>query len=73
MAGVATVYLNTQIHTVNGTVINPLLIMLARILPYILIWSVLTLLYIVMPNTSVQFSSALIAGIISGTIFQLVQ
>jgi len=73
MAGVATVYLNTQIHTASGTLINPLLIILVRMLPYILIWSVLTLLYIVMPNTSVQFSSALIAGIISGTIFQLVQ
>ena len=73
MAGVATVYLNTQIHEVSGAILNPLLLILVRILPYILIWTVLTLLYIVMPNTNVQFSSALIAGIISGTIFQFVQ
>ena len=73
MAGVATVYLNTQIHEASGAILNPLLLILVRILPYILIWTVLTLLYIVMPNTNVQFSSALIAGIISGTIFQFVQ
>jgi membrane protein len=34
---------------------------------------VLTGLYIVMPNTKVRFGSALVAGIVSGTILQLLQ
>lgn len=41
--------------------------------PYVLIWLVFTMLYIVMPNTKVNFKSALIAGIIAGTMFQLWQ
>jgi membrane protein len=34
---------------------------------------VFTLLFIIMPNTKVKFKSALIGGIISGTMFQLLQ
>lgn len=73
LSGVATVYLNTQIQELSGSIFSPLLLTLARIVPYLLIWIVFTLLYIIMPNTGVQFSSALIAGIIAGTAFQLVQ
>ena len=40
---------------------------------YFLIWIVFTLLYVVMPNTKVNFKSALIAGVIAGTVFQLLQ
>ncbi len=73
VAGAATVYLNTQIQEISSTILSPLLLSLGRLTPYILIWIVFTLLYIIMPNTNVQFSSALVAGIIAGTIFQLVQ
>ena len=38
-----------------------------------LIWFVFTLIYIVIPNTKVKFVPALIAGIIAGTMFQLLQ
>ncbi len=73
MAGALTVQLHTQAQELNSVILNPLLLILIRILPYILIWSVFTLLYIVMPNTGVQFTAALFAGIIAGTIFQIVQ
>jgi len=73
LAGSATVYLNTQVREIDIIILSPILIMLVRILPYLLIWAVFTLLYMVMPNTNVHFKSALTAGIISGTIFQLVQ
>ncbi len=73
LAGSATVYLNTQVREIDIFILSPLLIMLVRILPYLLIWAIFTLLYMVMPNTNVHFKSALIAGIISGTIFQIVQ
>lgn len=40
---------------------------------FALIWIVFTLTYIVIPNTKVRFVPALIAGIIAGTMFQLLQ
>ena len=39
--------------------------------PYLIMWLVFTLLYVVMPNTKVKFGPALFAGIIIGTVFQL--
>ena len=44
-----------------------------RILSFTLIWFVFTLIYIIIPNTKVRFIPALIAGIIAGTMFQLLQ
>jgi membrane protein len=46
---------------------------LVRILSFTLIWFVFTLIYIIIPNTKVRFIPALIAGIIAGTMFQLLQ
>lgn len=43
------------------------------IIPYVLIWLVFTLLYMVMPNTKVELKSAFIGGVIAGTIFQVLQ
>ncbi len=73
VASATTVYLNTQIQEMSGTLINPVLLFLVNLIPYLLIWMIFTLLYMIMPNTKVKFSSALIAGVIAGTIFQLVQ
>jgi membrane protein len=41
--------------------------------PYLITWLTLTLLFIIMPNTKVKFLPALISGIISGTILQIIQ
>lgn len=49
------------------------LVNLIGLAPLILIWLVFTLLYIIMPNTKVNFKSAVIGGIIAGTMFQLLQ
>lgn len=73
MAGAATVIINAQLQETGSAILSPLLLFLVRFLPYVLIWVVLTILYLVMPNTSVKFSAALYAGVIAGTIFQLVQ
>ncbi len=73
VASAITVYLNTQIQEFSGTLINPILLFLVRMIPYLLIWIIFSLLYMIMPNTKVKFRSALVAGIIAGTIFQLVQ
>ncbi len=47
--------------------------LLVTVLSFTLIWFVFTLIYIVIPNTKVKFVPALIAGIIAGTMFQLLQ
>ncbi|HBX51498.1 MAG: ribonuclease BN [Bacteroidetes bacterium GWF2_33_38] len=44
-----------------------------KVVPYILIWILLTFVYLMLPNTKVKFKSALIAAIIAGTIYQLLQ
>ncbi|MCA1744955.1 MAG: YihY/virulence factor BrkB family protein, partial [Bacteroidales bacterium] len=41
--------------------------------PYILIWVVFTLMFMLMPNTKVQFTSALFGGIIGGSLFLALQ
>ena len=41
--------------------------------PYVVFWLLLTMIYMVMPNTKVKFKSALVAGIVAGTIFVFVQ
>jgi membrane protein len=53
--------------------ISPLINTPLRLLPYVMIWLVLTLVYMVMPNKKVDFIPALIAGILAGTAYQLTQ
>jgi membrane protein len=73
-----TVFLNQQIKSSSDVFpllgyIGPILSGLFSIIPFFLIWLVFTLLYIIMPNTKVKFSSAFTGGIIAGTMFQLFQ
>ena len=41
--------------------------------PYLVFWLLLTMIYMILPNTKVKFISAFIAAVISGTIFVIVQ
>ncbi|MCB2195904.1 MAG: YihY/virulence factor BrkB family protein [Bacteroidetes bacterium] len=74
----ATVFISTVLkqlaveHAIVG-VLSPLLFLLIKLVPYVLIWLLLTMVYMVMPNTKVNFKSAFVAGIISGTVFVFVQ
>lgn len=54
-------------------VLGPVLHFFIGLIPYVLIWLLFTLVYMVIPNTKVKFSSAFIAGVLAGTVFQLVQ
>jgi membrane protein len=74
----ATIFLSEEIKNSSEIFpllgyIGPFLSFLVNLIPYVLIWMVFSLLYIIMPNTKVQFKSAFIAGIIAGTMFQLLQ
>lgn len=53
--------------------VGPVLYSLVKLVPYLLIWLLFTFIYMVMPNTKVNFGSAFVAGIVAGTIFQLLQ
>ena len=41
--------------------------------PFLLIWVVFTLTYLIMPNAKVKFVPAIISGIVTGTAFQIAQ
>lgn len=43
------------------------------IVPYVLVWFLFVFLYMFMPTTPVKFKHAVVAGIVAGTVFQIVQ
>ena len=53
--------------------VGPVINFLAGLIPYLLIFLLFTLLYVIMPNTKVIFRNALYGGIIAGIIFQVIQ
>jgi membrane protein len=78
LASSSTVYLTTRISTLTGRsefveYVGDVALFLLQLAPYVLIWILLTILYMVIPNTRVKFKSALLAGIVAGTLFQVVQ
>jgi membrane protein len=78
LSSAATVYLTTQVTNLTGSYnmlefLSPAIIFFVNLAPYVLIWIVFMLLYIVMPNTNVNLLSALIGAVIAGSVFILVQ
>lgn len=74
----ATVIVAGQIQAIMAKIsllgfMSPVVHMLIRLLPLVVICFMFTLLYIVMPNTHVRVRAALIAGIAAGSAFQLFQ
>ncbi|MCD6271885.1 MAG: YihY/virulence factor BrkB family protein [Deltaproteobacteria bacterium] len=54
-------------------IISPLIFFSFKLAPYVLIWILFTFIYMIMPNTRVNFSSGLLGGIVAGTLYQLIQ
>ena len=74
----ATVFITTQITQLTKQIellgmISPLIFLSFKLIPYLLIWVLFTVIYVLMPNTKVSLKAGLVAGIIAGTIFQIVQ
>lgn len=73
-----TVFITTQVTeiiqkiSILGFLSWPLFIFM-KMIPYGIIWVLLTFVYMVMPNKRVQFTSGLTAGIVAGTMYQLGQ
>ncbi len=59
--------------TLDITIIGSLTGSIIKIAPYVITILLFTLLYAYMPNTKVKFSAAFLAGIVSGTCFQIFQ
>ena len=78
MSGSATVFITTQISQITQKVellglISPLITFLLKFTPYVLIWTLFTILYIIMPNTKVNFKAGLLGGVVAGTLYQIAQ
>lgn len=78
LASASTVFINTQVAMITQEItligyLSPVLKFLVNLIPYVLIWIMFLILYMVMPNTNVKFGSALIAAVIAGTAFQFAQ
>jgi membrane protein len=74
----ATVFIATQIVAITEKiellgVLSPLIFFILKILPYVAIWILFTFIYIFMPNGKVNLKAGLLAGIVAGTTYQLVQ
>ena len=78
MSGSATVFITTQVTQIAQEVellgaVSPLISLLLKYTPYVLIWALFTILYIIMPNTKVHFKAGLLGGVVAGTLYQIAQ
>lgn len=44
-----------------------------KLIPYLVIWILFTLIYMIMPNTRVSLKAAVAGGLVAGTIYQVIQ
>jgi len=78
MSSSVTIFITTQIRFITekfallGAVSSVIFLML-KLLPYCIVWILFTFIYIFMPNTKVKFTSGLLAGIVAGTFYEVVQ
>ncbi|MBS3917790.1 MAG: YihY family inner membrane protein [Deltaproteobacteria bacterium] len=74
----ATVLLASQMKVIVNKIaflgiFSSAILVLLNLLPYVSIWALFTMLYLVMPNTRIPLRSAIIGGVSAGTIAQIVQ
>jgi membrane protein len=74
----ATVLIASQVKVIVNKiaflgVFSKVIFLLLNLLPYVSIWVLLTMLYLIMPNTRIPLRSAILGGITAGTIAQIVQ
>lgn len=78
LANGLTVFIAGQIEYLTNTVeliklFKVVIFPLLSLLPLTVIWLLFTLIYMIMPNTTVQLKPAVVAGVIAGTLYQVVQ
>ncbi|PID40438.1 MAG: ribonuclease BN [Proteobacteria bacterium] len=78
MSGSVTVFITSQLTAMSGRyelleMVGPAIYLGLKLSPYALIWVPFTMVYMIMPNTRVRFDAALLAGILAGSAYQIVQ
>ena len=78
IASSITVFIKTKVETITAStsiidLISPIIFFGLHLLPYILVWILFTMVYIIMPNSRVRFKSAFLAGVAAGTLYQFSQ
>ena len=68
-----TMLVRIQSAATDFELIKPLVGFLIKSIPYVSIWLLFTIVFIVMPNTKVKLKYALVAGIFSGTLAMIFQ
>jgi membrane protein len=68
-----TMQVRIQSAATDFELIKPLVGFLIKATPYVSIWVLFTIVFIVMPNTKVKVKYALVAGIFSGTVAMIFQ
>ena len=58
-----TIFIHSMVGDLNGV----------RFMQFVIVWMLFTVMYLTVPNTKVKLWSALIPGILMGTLFQLLQ
>lgn len=58
---------------IRSTYFGSVLVPLFHLVPYLSIWLALVFLYLFIPNTKVRINSALVGGVIAGTLWQAAQ
>lgn len=71
-------YISTSIEGLTTTIsllgyFKPMMLVFIKLVPYVLMWFLLFLFYIVFPNTLVKSTPALVAGVLAGTVYQFMQ
>ena len=74
----ATVLVASQVKVIVNKIallgiFSKVILLLLNLLPYASIWVLLTMLYLIMPNSKIPIRSAILGGVIAGTITQIVQ
>jgi len=74
----ATIFVITRLEEITANLhmigfFQEIILFLIRLIPYFLVWLLFTFLYMFMPNTKVKFRSALIGGIVAGSVFAVTQ
>lgn len=78
ISGSITMFINAKVTLLTNKIavlhtFGPAIYFILRLLPYLIIWSVFSFIYIFIPNVKVRYTSGILAGIIAGTLFQLLQ
>ena len=73
-----TVFVISQITAITEKIsilgpLAPVIVTALKVLPFAVFWGLLTYLYSFLPNAKIQFKSALLGGVVGGTIYQVVQ